>query len=85
MVEQQQVSREQLDALAREFRYVVTDAICRSGSGHIGGVMSLVEIVITLYYRVMHIRPEDPSLARTGPAGPVQGSRRADRLHGARV
>jgi deoxyxylulose-5-phosphate synthase len=36
MLEQQQISREQLDALAREFRYVVTDAICRSGSGHIG-------------------------------------------------
>ena len=78
MLEQQQVSREQLDALAREFRYVVTDAICRSGSGHIGGVMSLVEIVITLYYRVMHIRPEDPSwperdrlVLSKGHAGPI--------------
>jgi len=78
MVEQQQVSREQWDALAREFRYVVTDAICRSGSGHIGGVMSLVEIVITLYYRVMRIRPEDPSwperdrlVLSKGHAGPI--------------
>jgi transketolase len=78
MLEQQQVSREQLDALAREFRYVVTDAICRSGSGHIGGVMSLVEIVITLYYRVMRIRPEDPSwperdrlVLSKGHAGPI--------------
>jgi transketolase len=78
MVEQQQVSREQLDALAREFRYVVTDAICRSGSGHIGGVMSLVEIVITLYYRVMRTRPEDPTWSERdrlvlskGHAGPI--------------
>ena len=77
-MEQQQVSREQLDALAREFRYVVTDAICRSGSGHIGGVMSLVEIVITLYYRVMRVRPEDPSwperdrlVLSKGHAGPI--------------
>jgi transketolase len=77
-LEQQQVSREQLDALAREFRYVVTDAICRSGSGHIGGVMSLVEIVITLYYRVMHTRPEDPAwperdrlVLSKGHAGPI--------------
>jgi transketolase len=77
-LEQQQISREQLDALAREFRYVVTDAICRSGSGHIGGVMSLVEIVITLYYRVMRIRPEDPSwperdrlVLSKGHAGPI--------------
>jgi len=78
MLEQQQISREQLDALAREFRYVVTDAICRSGSGHIGGVMSLVEIVITLYYRVMRIRPEDHSwperdrlVLSKGHAGPI--------------
>jgi transketolase len=75
---EQQLSREQLDALAREFRYVVTDAICRSGSGHIGGVMSLVEIVITLYYRVMHVRPEDPTwpgrdrlVLSKGHAGPI--------------
>jgi len=75
---EQQVSREQLDKLAREFRYVVTDAICRSGSGHIGGVMSLVEIVITLYYRVMRIRPEDPAwperdrlVLSKGHAGPI--------------
>ena len=52
-MESEQLTNESLDALAREFRYVVTDAICRSGVGHIGGVMSLVEIVITLYYRVM--------------------------------
>lgn len=78
MLEQQQVSREQWDGLAREFRYVVTDAICRSGSGHIGGVMSLVEIVITLYYRVMHVRPEDPTwpdrdrlVLSKGHAGPI--------------
>ena len=35
------------DDLAKEFRYVITDMICRSGSGHIGGALSLVEIIIT--------------------------------------
>ena len=34
--------------------------ICRSGSGHIGGALSLVEIIITLYYRIMRVRPEEP-------------------------
>ena len=48
------------DELAKEFRYVITDMICRSGSGHIGGALSLVEIIITLYYRIMRIRPEEP-------------------------
>ncbi len=72
------LTREELDTLAQEFRYVVTDAICRSGSGHIGGVMSLVEIVTTLYYRVMNVRPEDPDWAdrdrlvlSKGHAGPI--------------
>jgi transketolase len=72
------MSRDQLDALAAEFRYVVTDAICRSGVGHIGGVMSLVEIVITLYYRIMNVKPEDPDwpdrdrlVLSKGHAGPI--------------
>ena len=72
------MSREQLDALAGEFRYVVTDAICRSGVGHIGGVMSLVEIVITLYYRILKVKPEDPNwperdrlVLSKGHAGPI--------------
>ena len=64
--------------MASEFRYVVTDAICRSGVGHIGGVMSLVEIVITLYFRIMKVKPEDPDwpdrdrlVLSKGHAGPI--------------
>ena len=49
-----------MDRLASELRYVITDMICRSGSGHIGGALSLVEIMMTLYYRSMNINPENP-------------------------
>jgi transketolase len=70
--------KEQLDALAKEIRYVITDMICRAGSGHIGGALSLVEIMITLYYRVMNVKPEDPRwedrdrfILSKGHAGPV--------------
>jgi transketolase len=72
------MTRQELDCLAREFRYVVTDAICRSGVGHIGGVMSLVEIVITLYFRIMKLKPQDPGwperdrlVLSKGHAGPI--------------
>ena len=51
---------EKMDRLASELRYVITDMICRSGSGHIGGALSLVEIMITLYYRSMNIDPKKP-------------------------
>jgi transketolase len=69
---------QEYNRLANEFRHVITDIICRSGSGHIGGALSLVETVITLYFRVMRIRPEDPQwqerdrfVLSKGHAGPV--------------
>ena len=51
---------QEFERLAAELRYVVTDMICRSGSGHIGGALSLVEILVTLYYRSMNVRPDEP-------------------------
>lgn len=69
---------EAYDRLALEYRHVITDIICRSGSGHVGGALSLVEIVISLYYRIMNVRPEDPAwdgrdrlVLSKGHAGPV--------------
>lgn len=66
------------DVLAKEYRYVITDMICRAGSGHLGGALSLVEIVITLYHRIMKIKPEKPRwdgrdrlVMSKGHAGPV--------------
>lgn len=70
--------REAFDDLAGEFRYVITDMICRSGSGHLGGSLSLVETVITLYWRIMKYDPNDPAwedrdrlIMSKGHAGPV--------------
>jgi len=48
------------DKMAAELRYVITDMICRSGAGHIGGALSLVEILLTLYYRSMKTDPKNP-------------------------
>lgn len=53
-------SKGQLDQLAKEFHYIITDIICRAGGGHIGGTLSLVEIIITLYFRIMNIKPDNP-------------------------
>lgn len=74
----QAFDREQYDRLAAEFRYIITDIICRAGSGHIGGAFSLVEIVISLYWRIMNVRPQEPRwperdrfVLSKGHAGPV--------------
>ena len=71
-------NQEAYDALAKEYRYVITDMICRAGSGHLGGALSLVEIVITLYHRIMRVKPEEPRwegrdrlVMSKGNAGPV--------------
>ena len=54
-------NRETADHMAAEWRYIITDMICRAGSGHLGGALSLVEIMHTLYFRVMHVDPANPS------------------------
>lgn len=45
---------------ADEWRYIITDMICRAGSGHLGGALSLVEVVMTLYKRIMRFDPSRP-------------------------
>ena len=56
-------NRQEFDRLAAEWRYVITDMICRAGSGHIGGALSLVEIMMSLYYRIMKLDPKNPKWA----------------------
>lgn len=56
----EEFDREHFDQLAAEWRYVITDMICRAGSGHLGGSLSLVEIVISLYWRIMRVDPANP-------------------------
>src|SRR3989339_592870 len=58
---EQNFNKEEFDKLAAECRYIITDLICRAGSGHIGGALSLVEIVLSLYYRIMNIDPKNPT------------------------
>ena len=74
----EQFDRDEFDRLAAEFRYVITDMICRAGSGHLGGALSLVEIVISLYWRIMRYDPTNPLwperdrlVMSKGHAGPV--------------
>lgn len=71
-------NKEEFDRLAGEFRYVITDMICRAGTGHIGGSLSLVETIITLYWRILNVNPENPKwegrdrlVLSKGHAGPV--------------
>ncbi len=71
---------------AAEIRILTLDAIGYLGVGHIGGCMSLVEILTLLYYRHMRIDPENPKkrdrdhlVVSKGHAGPTLYSILADK------
>ena len=51
-----------LEATAREIRKKTIDSIGFLGVGHIGGAMSVVELLTILYFRKMHIDPENPQM-----------------------
>jgi len=53
-------SVEEMEALARKLRRHIVTMIGRAGSGHPGGSLSAVEIVSSLYFRVLRHNPRDP-------------------------
>ena len=57
-----QFNQKKFTRLADEWRYVITDMICRAGSGHLGGALSLIEIMATLYHRIMNVDPKNPAM-----------------------
>lgn len=56
----QQYGVEGLEAIARELRRDIVQTIYDAGSGHPGGSLSELEILISLYFRVLHHDPESP-------------------------
>ncbi len=54
-------SLEELQALAKEIRRNIVKMIGAAKSGHPGGSLSAVEILVTLYYDVMRHDPRNPS------------------------
>jgi len=51
------MNEEELEALARRIRIRTTQMINRAGSSHLGGNLSMVEIVAVLYGHVMNVSP----------------------------
>ncbi len=51
---------EKLQELAREIRKKTIYEIANLGVGHIGGALSIVEILALLYGQEMNVRPEEP-------------------------
>ena len=50
----------QLKEIARQVRLDIIESTFAAGSGHPGGSMSAVEVIVALYYREMNYRPQEP-------------------------
>ncbi|HEY98685.1 MAG TPA: transketolase [Dehalococcoidia bacterium] len=54
------VSQEDLAGVAKRIRRHIVTIIGKAGSGHPGGSLSAVDIVTTLYWKVLRHKPADP-------------------------
>jgi len=52
-----------LEAKAHELRRATLDTTFFAGSGHIGGGLSVMDIMVVLYYKYMNLRQEEPDWA----------------------
>lgn len=50
-----------LEAIARRARREIVKAVAKAKAGHVGGPLSAVELLTALYFRVMRVRPEEPT------------------------
>ena len=67
-----------MDEICKEIRRLTVECIGSIGSGHIGGSMSIAELMKVLYFEKMNIDPENPKMegrdrlvVSKGHAGPV--------------
>jgi len=56
----QVASQTDLAALSRRGRWLIMKTVANSKAGHIGGPLSAMDLWIALFFRVLHIRPEQP-------------------------
>ncbi|HEX77186.1 MAG TPA: transketolase [Dehalococcoidia bacterium] len=50
----------ELERLAKSLRRHIITMIGTAGSGHTGGCLSAVEVLVALYFKIMRHRPQDP-------------------------
>jgi len=69
---------ESLRKVSRRVRELIVEMMAEAGSGHLGGSLSIVEILVVLYHRVMRLREKEPDwperdrfVLSKGHAGPA--------------
>jgi transketolase domain protein len=67
-----------MEQIAKEIRKLTMECIASLGQGHIGGSLSIIDVLTVLYYKHMHIDPKNPKMMNRdrlvvskGHAGPA--------------
>lgn len=50
----------ELEALSREARRLILQSVHQAGAGHIGGPLSVTDLLVSLYFAELRIDPHDP-------------------------
>lgn len=51
----------ELEGLARQARRLILQSVHTAGAGHIGGPLSVTDILVSLYFHELHVDPSAPS------------------------
>lgn len=54
------VTTAELDALSRQTRRLILETVHTAGAGHIGGPLSVTDILVNLYFNAMSVDPAEP-------------------------
>lgn len=54
------MNADKLKQKANELRWIAVDMVYRGKDGHPGPALSIAEIVATLYFDIMNVKPENP-------------------------
>lgn len=50
----------ELESLSRQTRRLILDSVHQAGAGHIGGPLSVTDILVSLYFNELRVNPDDP-------------------------
>jgi transketolase len=53
-------SVQELQSIARRARRECVKAVAQAKGGHLGGPLSALDILTALYFRILHVRPQEP-------------------------
>ena len=54
--------KKQTDAFSIQIRKNAMRAIAAKGNGHVGGALSIADLLAVLYHDVMHVDPKNPAM-----------------------